>query len=96
MFRQVDREQSLIHLMPVNLLKRMESSINSFALTLEKLLGQVDSLLEKLENHSGADIEELGIEDIEVDEPEFDAYLIGRKVKVLIKGHGRGSLEAGP
>lgn len=84
-FRQVDREQSLIHLMRVNLLKRMESSINSFALTLEKLLGNVDSLLEKLEGHSSEDIEELGIEDIEVDEPEFDAYLIGRKVKVLIK-----------
>ena len=84
-FRQVDREQSLIHLMRVNLLKRMESSINSFALTLEKLLGNVDGLLEKLESHSSEDIEELGIEDIEVDEPEFDAYLIGRKVKVLIK-----------
>ena len=63
----------------------MESSINSFALTLEKLLSEVEGLLEKLENHSSDDIEELGIEDIEVDEPEFDAYLIGRKVKVLIK-----------
>jgi hypothetical protein len=29
-FRQVDREQSLIHLMRVNLFKRMESSIHSF------------------------------------------------------------------
>ena len=84
-FRHVDREQSLIHLMRVNLFKRMESSINSFALTLEKLLGKVDSLLEKLESHSSEDIEEVSIEDIEVDEPEFDAYLIGRKVKVLIK-----------
>ncbi|MDH5637442.1 MAG: SNF2-related protein, partial [Nitrospinota bacterium] len=84
-FRQVDREQSLIHLMRVNLLKRMESSINSFSLTLEKLLGEVDRLVEKLENHSSDDIEELGIEDIEVDEPEFDAFLIGKKVKVLIK-----------
>ena len=84
-FRQVDREQSLIHLMRVNLLKRMESSINSFALTVEKLLAEVDTLLEKLEQHSSEDIEELGIEDIEVDGPEFDAYLIGRKVKVLIK-----------
>ena len=84
-FRQVDREQSLIHLMRVNLLKRMESSINSFALTLEKLLGEVEGLLEKLEQHSSDDIEELGIEDIEIDEPAFEAFLIGRKVKVLIK-----------
>ncbi|WP_306120902.1 MULTISPECIES: helicase-related protein [unclassified Roseitalea] len=84
-FRQIDREQSLIHLMRVNLLKRMESSINSFGLTLEKLLGEVESLLEKLEHHSASDIEELGIEDVETDDPAFDDYLIGRKVKVLIK-----------
>ncbi|WP_372837461.1 helicase-related protein [Phaeovulum sp.] len=84
-FRQVDREQSLIHLMRVNLLKRMESSINSFAITLGKLLAEVEKLIDKLENHSASDLEELGIEDIETDAPEFDDYLIGRKVKVLIK-----------
>ncbi len=84
-FRQVDREQSLIHLMRVNLLKRMESSINSFALTVGKLLGEVEMLLEKLESHKSSDIEQLGIEDIETDAGEFDDYLIGRKVKVLIK-----------
>ncbi len=84
-FRQVDREQSLIHLMRVNLLKRMESSISSFALTLGKLLGEVEILLEKLDCHSSEDIEELSIEDIETDAPEFDDYVIGRKVKVLIR-----------
>src|SRR5690606_6572625 len=42
-FRQRDREESLIHLMRVNLLKRMESSINSFAQTVGKLLGKVRS-----------------------------------------------------
>lgn len=84
-FRQVDREQSLIHLMRVNLLKRMESSIHSFGLTLGKLLAEVEMLLEKLESHSASDIEELGIEDIETDSPEFEDFLIGRKVKVLIK-----------
>ncbi len=84
-FRQVDREQSLIHLMRVNLLKRMESSIHSFAITLGKLLAEVEMLLEKLESHSASDIEEFGIEDIETDAPEFEDYLIGRKVKVLIK-----------
>ena len=45
-FRQVDREQSLIHLMRVNLFKRMESSINSFSMTLEKLLGEVNGLIQ--------------------------------------------------
>ena len=88
-FKQVDREQSLIHLMRVNLLKRMESSINSFSLTVEKLLKEVNGLLRKLEAHESEAVEELSITDIEVDSPEFDSYLIGRKVKVLIKDMDR-------
>ncbi len=96
-FKMVDREQSLIHLMRVNLLKRMESSIHSFALTLQKLLGEVDNLLEKLANHNSDEVEELSINDIEVDAPEFGDYLIGKKVKILIKDmdpiHWRQDLE---
>lgn len=84
-FRQVDREESLIHLMRVNLLKRMESSINSFSLTLEKLSNVVSAQIGKINTHDDQAIEELGIEDIEVDSPEFDDFLIGNKVKVLIK-----------
>ncbi len=33
LFRQVDREESLIHLLRVNVLKRMESAVSSFTLT---------------------------------------------------------------
>ena len=84
-FRQIDREESLIHLMRVNLLKRMESSINSFLLTLERLHKDVSGQIGKIALHDAGSIEELGIEDIEVDSPEFDDYLIGNKVKVLIK-----------
>ena len=84
-FKQVDREQSLIHLMRVNLFKRMESSISSFALTLEKLLTAVNLLIQKIETHEDSSIDELNIEDIEIEAEEFDAYLIGRKVKVLIQ-----------
>jgi len=84
-FKQADREQSLIHLMRINLFKRMESSIHSFGLTVETLLAQVNSLLNKIEEHQASEIEELSIEDIELDTPELDALLIGRKVKVLIQ-----------
>jgi SNF2 family DNA or RNA helicase len=84
-FKQVDREQSLIHLMRVNLLKRMESSINSFALTVEKLLNVINVLIQRIDSHEGDDIEELNIEDVEIEAQEFEAYLIGNKVKVLIQ-----------
>jgi len=83
--RQLDRERSLIHLMRVNLLKRMESSIHSFGLTVEKILDQVNGLIEKIEAHNEAEIEELSIEEIETDDPAFEDYLIGNKVKVLIQ-----------
>jgi ERCC4-related helicase len=84
-FKQLDREKSLIHLIRVNLLKRMESSINSFTLTLEKLLGSINLLLEKLEESEDREIDELNISEIEVDSGEYDDFLIGTKVKVLIK-----------
>lgn len=85
-FRQVDREQSLIHLMRVNLFKRMESSINSFAMTLRKLLGEVDYLLEKIKNHSlSENIEEFDIEDVEIEDEAFSPFMVGKKIKVLIQ-----------
>ncbi|MBI9112742.1 helicase-related protein [Maridesulfovibrio ferrireducens] len=84
-FKQIDREASLIHLMRVNLFKRMESSINSFGMTLGKLLNHVQDIIRRIDQHDPAGIEELSIEDIEVDSIEFDTYLIGNKVKVLIQ-----------
>jgi len=94
-FKQIDREESLIHLIRINLLKRMESSIHSFTLTLEKLLTQVNVLLEKIEHFDSnlmsenteefvaPSIEE--IDDLEFESPELAPYLIGNKTKVRIQ-----------
>ncbi|CAM3733343.1 helicase-related protein [Halomonas casei] len=87
-FKQIDREESLIHLMRVNLLKRMESSIHSFSLTVEKLLAQVDTLLAKIDEHEQGDLDALNIEDIqdiEMDSPELEPFLIGNKTKILLQ-----------
>ncbi len=84
-FRQLDREENLIHLMRVNLLKRMESSIHSFSLTLEKLLGKVEGLLEQIEAHGDEEVSELSIEDIDCESDDFDQLLVGAKVKVLLQ-----------
>jgi SNF2 family DNA or RNA helicase len=83
-FRQLDREESLIHLMRVNLLKRMESSIHSFGLTVERMLAGVRGLLARIDDHEQSDVEELSIEDIEIDDQEFEPFLVGNKVKVLL------------
>ena len=84
-FKQLDREESLIHLMRVNLLKRMESSINSFALTLGRLLANVRDIIDRIDSHEESEVEELSIEEIEVEDDDFAPYLIGSKIKVLIQ-----------
>lgn len=83
-FRQVDREESLIHLLRVNVLKRMESAVPSFALTVKRQLRDVEATLARIENHA-EELEELDIEDVDIDDPSFESLLVGRKVKVLLK-----------
>lgn len=83
-FRQVDREESLIHLMRVNLLKRMESSVASFALTIKRQLDDVNALLAKIDGHEES-VDEMTIDDVDIDDPAFEALLVGRKVKVLLQ-----------
>jgi SNF2 family DNA or RNA helicase len=84
MFRQADREESLIHLLRVNILKRMESAVTSFASTIKRQLDDVTAMLARLDAHD-ASVDEISIEDIEVDDPAFETLLIGREVKVLLQ-----------
>jgi hypothetical protein len=89
-FRQVDREESLIHLMRVNLLKRMESSVFSFALTVGRQLADVDATLARLQSYKAGsegaedEFEEIDIGDVDIDDPLFEPLLVGRKIKVLL------------
>jgi hypothetical protein len=83
-FRQVDREESLVHLLRVNLLKRMESAVPSFALTVKRQLTDVESTIAKIEAHE-QEVEEIDIQDIDLDDPAFESILVGRKVKVLVQ-----------
>lgn len=82
-FRQVDREESLVHLLRINVLKRMESSITSFTLTLSRQLADVQSTLAKIEAHAES-VDEIDIADVDVDDPGFESLLVGTKVKVLL------------
>ena len=73
-FHQADREESLVHLLRVNVLKRMESSVNSFTLTLTRQLADVKTLLVKIEAQNKS-IEEIDIEDVDIDDPAFESLL---------------------
>lgn len=82
-FRQADREESLVHLLRVNVLKRMESAVGSFALTVQRQLADVQELLAKIEAHPES-VEELNIADVDIEDPSFESLLVGCKVKVLL------------
>ena len=84
-FKQTDREESLVHLMRINILKRMESSIYSFGITISKILQNIDLALKKLDSFE--DIEEnFDIEELDIDDNRLDSVMIGsKKVKVLLQ-----------
>ena len=83
-FKQTDREKSLIQLMRINLLKRMESSIHSFKLTIEKLIFKINKTLEKIDNISEYK-EDIDISLIDPEEDEYDEFMFGKKTKVLLQ-----------
>ncbi len=84
-FKQADREQSLVGLMRVGILKRMESSINSFALTVEKILSKIDKTIEAVEHKQFDYDAEMDISDIDIDDAEYDNLMFGNSVKVLLQ-----------
>ena len=84
-FKQTDREESLVHLMRINILKRMESSIYSFAITVLKILKNIEGTLEKLKNFEDF-VEDFDIEELDIEDNRLDGVLIGSKnVKIHLK-----------
>lgn len=79
-FKQIDREKNIVNLMRVNILKRLESSINSFSLTLERILNQINNMLNVLD--SG---QEYDFDGSDINEDDLDDIEIGGKIKVKVK-----------
>jgi len=90
--RQVDRERSLQRLMTTNLLKRLESSVHSFRLTLTRLKNNHTSILETIrifnETGQGASFTDVAaeLENAELDDDELqdidEAFTTGGKIKI--------------
>ena len=92
--KQADRERSLQALMTINLLKRLESSVQSFRLTLKKLKDNHLSTLEKIKvfEQTGRDATfadvAVAFENAEPDDddelPDIDDAKIGGKVQISL------------
>lgn len=93
--RQADREKSLQALMTVNLLKRLESSVQSFRLTLQSLRANNEATLAKIAGFNQSDgtftvgdltevLEGLDAEDDELPMPGDEGGEIGSKIKISL------------
>ncbi|HIE35426.1 MAG TPA: hypothetical protein EYP79_04440 [Campylobacterales bacterium] len=74
--RQSNRENSLKILMRVNLLKRLESSVHSFRLTLNRFIMQIENTISKIENFQNIELS------VDLEEEDF---IIGDKIKIDLK-----------
>jgi len=87
-FKQTDREKSLVNLMRVNILKRLESSIYSFTLTLSRIHGNIQNTLKVIEQFenwkwSSYDLDAKSYDKQLVDaDGELESLVIGTKVRV--------------
>ena len=78
-FNQADRERFLIAMIRTNFLKRLESSAYSLTLTLERTIGKIDALLEKIDRYENRHNTEDSQANILPDDDEDDEeFLINR------------------
>lgn len=95
-FTQANREEGIRRLMAINLMKRMESSVYSFNLTLKRIKTLISQTITKIENYDRKAYSQLTLPDIstldgyetydEYDEDDVneDLFEIGKKVKIDI------------
>ncbi|MEX1079515.1 MAG: helicase-related protein [Homoserinimonas sp.] len=85
---QAGREQGLKKLMTVNLLKRLESSVEAFRLTVSRIEESVDRTLRRLDSHAGAltdlsaDLTGLDFDLDDEDDANIEAISFGEKIKI--------------
>lgn len=82
---QASRERGIQKLMTVNLLKRLESSVHAFRLTLTRLATTVEGAMQAVENHASS-IADLGsaFTDLDADDDDFEipTHSVGTKVQI--------------
>lgn len=85
---QKGREEGLKKLMTVNLLKRLESSVEAFRLTLAKIEGAVDRTLSKITTHAGSlpdvntELTDLDLDLDDEDDANVEALSFGEKIRI--------------
>lgn len=84
---QQGREEGIRRLMSINLLKRLESSVYSFRLTIDRIKTLIDNTIETIDRYqSGAytlDLTEImDMDDFDYDDQNTDYFSVGKKVRI--------------
>ena len=85
---QSGREQGIRRLMSINLLKRLESSVYSFRLTLSRIKELIDNTIEAIDNfersHGQTEIDMFDVseDDFDIEDGNDDLFSVGKKVKI--------------
>lgn len=84
---QQGREEGIRRLMSINLLKRLESSVYSFRLTLERITDLINSTIKTIKEYQNGgyvlnltDMSE--VNDFDLDDQNTDFFSVGKKVKI--------------
>jgi SNF2 family DNA or RNA helicase len=88
-FTQANREQGIRRLTAINLMKRMESSVYSFNLTLSRIKALIENTIQKIDEfdkHSSVQLDLTEISDLDEfdaeDQDSDDLFSFGKKVKI--------------
>ncbi|WP_119309872.1 helicase-related protein [Cohaesibacter haloalkalitolerans] len=87
--RQADRERSLQALMTTNLLKRLESSVHAFRMTLAALSSNISNTLDSIKRFEqfGASDSEFDLvvdEDLAEEDDDLSGFSVGKSVKIAL------------
>ena len=90
-FTQANREQGIRRLTAINLMKRMESSVYSFNLTLKRILELIDSTIHSIDTYDKTSSVKLDLTDItniddydSEDQNADELFTFGKKVRIEI------------
>ena len=84
---QQGREQGIRHLMSINLLKRLESSVFAFDLTAKRILESISATIKTIDSYKGgvSTLDVVNIEnpnDFDEDDQNTEFFSVGKKIKI--------------
>ncbi len=88
-FTQANREEGIRRLTGINLMKRMESSVYSFNLTLKRIKELIDNTIQTIDNYDRSSVVNLELTDMtnieeydSEDQNDEELFTFGKKVKI--------------